>query len=82
MVASCDCLFKFVGGTFNIPLDIACGLANGRLTFSLGEHGQTHLMTWTDHPRFAASELSTPSSSVLFSGVSVLESMKYSKLQG
>ena len=26
MVASCDCLFRFVGGTLSMPLDIACGL--------------------------------------------------------
>ena len=26
MVASCDCLFRFIGGTLSMPLDIACGL--------------------------------------------------------
>ena len=81
MVASCDCLFKFVGGIFNIPRDIACGLANRRSTFALQwrRGRRTHLMTWTDHPRFAESEFNTPSNSVLFSGVKVLESTEYAR---
>ena len=73
MVASCDCLFRLIGGTLSMPFDIACGL-DGGLSKRRRDASVAHLMTRTDQPRLTGSELSTSSNSVRFSGVSVLES--------
>ena len=74
MVASCDCLFKFIGGALSMLLDISCGL-DRRMSDGGGAACVAHLMTRTDQPRLSGCALSTASRSALFSGVSVLESL-------
>ena len=76
IVASSDCLFKFVGGRRNMPLEIACGLCFVSFIHSRNEERYMYLITLTDQPRFLGSELSVSRSADLVLAFKTFESVQ------
>ena len=76
-VASCACLFKFIGGILSIPLDIACGLnQNGTPRLDALRDRSTYHKTRTDHPICSEWLLKILNNPVRLSWLSVFESTK------
>ena len=74
MVASCDCLLRFIGGLRSIPLEMACGLHHNQSKPQKAQDAAS-LMTLTDQAKFSGSELRVVNNDDLISWVKVFESI-------